>query len=99
MLERVEAEIGQVGRFRMAENSEDAAFVLEFIHLGSYAARCLKYVSSAVSQIVSASCSATSITGLPATVIRSRPPPVVPISRAGTPAARARASSDSSCGR
>ena len=35
MLQRVEAEVGQVGRFGMAEDAEDAALVFEFIEHGS----------------------------------------------------------------
>ena len=66
MLQGVEAEIGQVGRFGMAEDAEDAALVFELIEHGSswtphYAAARLKNFSSAVAQICSASPTATSM--------------------------------------
>jgi hypothetical protein len=35
MLQRVQAEIGEVGRLGIAEDSEDAAFVLELVEHGS----------------------------------------------------------------
>src|SRR5207248_6347242 len=64
-----------------------------------HAARCLKCFSSTESQMASASCTDTSITGRPPTDRRSRLPPVDPISLAGTPAARARSSNTDSRGR
>ena len=39
VLQRVEAEVGHVGRFGMAEDAEDAALVLEFIEHGSFRPR------------------------------------------------------------
>ena len=40
MLQRVEAEVGQVGGFGMAEDAKDAALVLELIHWHSWLRRC-----------------------------------------------------------
>ena len=98
MLQRIESEVREVRRLRMAEDAEDAAVVLKFV-ARHHAARCLKYFSSTESQMASASCTDTSITGRPPTDRRSRLPPVDPISLAGTPAARARSSNTESCER
>ena len=39
VLQRVEAEVGEVGRFGMAEDAEDAALVFEFVHASGRWAR------------------------------------------------------------
>src|SRR5262245_56189079 len=102
VLQRVETEIGHVGGFGMAENAEDAAFFPELVH-GSLCdgapprrrhATCFtNRASIADDQARSASATATSSAGrsvAPAIAIRSRLPPVRPMTRAGTPAAAAR---------
>src|SRR5581483_9801011 len=76
--------------FGMTEDAEDAALVLEFVqHQAAFLANTR---SMAVDQLRSASSTDTSIAAAPATAIRSRFPPVSPITRAATRAAAARCS-------
>ena len=64
VLEGVQPEIGEVGRLGMVVDAEDAALVAELVHLFvcaiRYAARSLKYFSSPLVQICSASATAMS---------------------------------------
>src|SRR5688572_2889209 len=64
-----------------------------------YAARCLKYLSRAPSQMLSASAIEISMTLCPSIETLIRSVPVVPISRAGTPVALARSISAPMCSR
>ena len=90
VLQRVEPEVGHVGRFGMAEDAEDAALVLEFVqHVSGHSSGEVRD-SIAVDQTRSASSTDTiDRRSSPATAIRSRLPPVWPMTRAGTPAAAA----------
>ena len=108
MLQRVEAEVGQVGRFGMAEDAEDAALVFELVELGlpirladgvsamrAFGNLALSYAAARLKNCLERR--RPDLLGLadrdvdgrsPPTEISSRDPPVVPIRRAGTPAAR-----------
>ena len=101
MLQRVQTEVGHVGGFGMTEDAEDAAFVLELVH-GQFVTRrdsgdppartCRSIVTSTTPARASVDRRpriARRRPGLP-TAIRSRFPPVSPMTRAGTPAAAAR---------
>ena len=82
VLQGVQPEVGEVGRLGVPEDAEDAAFVFELVEHRSilfYAARPAKCRSIAVDQICSASATAQSIAGRPATWIVSRDPPVRPM--------------------
>src|SRR6185503_8162338 len=89
VLQRVQPQVGHVGRLGVTEDAEDAALVLEFIEHCFQATRLAKYCSMAVDQARSAPVTAVSTTISPPTAIRKRFPPVCPMSRAGTPAADA----------
>ena len=89
VLQRVQAEVGHVGRFGVAEDAEDAALVLEFVEhvrpillseipIDRRRPRSLGVVDRHVDRHAA-----------PAAAMRSRLPPVWPMTRAGTPAAAA----------
>ena len=88
MLQRVQPEVGHVGRFGMAEDAEDAALVLELVehvlqrHLRLSQITCSIAVDHAALGLVHATRRSTVS---PPTAIRSRLPPVSPMTRAGTP--------------
>src|SRR4029077_10780524 len=73
MLQRVQPQIGHVGRFGMTEDAEDAALVFEFVHQAIFFA---KYDSIAADHARSASSVARSIVMRPPVANRSRFPPV-----------------------
>ena len=97
MLQRVEAEVGQVRRFGVAEDAEDAALVVEFVeHVRLTLAATSSYAVASKYAIASTRLArrrrpARRSTTRPPTAIRSRLPPVSPMTRAGTPAAAAAA--------
>src|SRR4051812_21222132 len=81
MLQRIQPEIGHVGRLGVAEDAEHAAFFSELIH---HATRFEKWRSSACDQARSAASTERSIATRPPTAIFRRFPPVCPITVAGT---------------
>ena len=73
VLQGVQAEIGHVGRFGMAEDAENTALVFEFVHQAIFFA---KYESIAADHARSASSIDTSTVIRPPVAMRSRFPPV-----------------------
>ncbi len=101
MLQRVEAEVGEVGRLRVAEDAEDTALVLEFVEHGLLAGSALFYAARSPRSTVSSARDhsllsfaqpAVDSRRCPSIAIDSRSPPVRPIDPG-----RARRASAASC--
>ena len=86
MLQGVQAEIGHVGRFGVAEDAENAALVFEFVHQAIFFA---KYDSIAADHARSASSIDTSIVTRPPAAI-AQPVPACPTDDTGRDARRRR---------
>src|ERR1044071_449620 len=109
MLQRVEAQVGEVRGLRVPEDPEHSALVLELVEHAApvlveatipivrpYATVRSNRDAIAPSQIRSAASTASSITRRPPTDSRTRPPPTRPMSAAGTPSLAARSSASRS---